>query len=185
MDLRRTRREHLSNLVGLAGIVIGVTVTPRETEAAQRPVPGISVWSIDGNLQKLSDFYGKPLLLNTYSPGCTPCVDGFPILNQLSSSIGVLGIFCDWGYDFTIDKAHLLEETRGHKMDFPSVVVTNRGERELDSFREKEMQQGGTKGYPGYYVLDSSGVCTHYQAGGLTFNGNEAHLRRAIEIGLR
>ena len=65
-------------------------------------------------------------------------------------------------------------------MDFPTVLATHLGEADLVEFRKKNIR-GGDNGYPAYFVLDRSGICVHYQEGGLNYKDNSSRLMTAIE----
>ncbi|MBI2151532.1 hypothetical protein HYU21_02275 [Candidatus Woesearchaeota archaeon] len=142
--------------------------------------PNLDVWSLDGRLNKLSDYYHQnPLLIHTIQYGCTPCKESFPILNELTSKIEVLGLYSGWGEDFATDKREWLDDTRKHRMDFDNVLIANRGDIQLDSYCRKNFPKC-IDSFPSYFIIDGKGNCTHYQSGGLTFQDNEAKLREAI-----
>lgn len=73
--------------VGAAALAAGAAwnwwrheTTAPNTEALQ------SLWDAsfeqpDGNMLKLADYRGKPLVLNFWATWCTPCVEEMPLLN--------------------------------------------------------------------------------------------------------
>jgi thiol-disulfide isomerase/thioredoxin len=101
---RSSRRLLLGTAVvaALAGSVVNWSrLRPRslEPEATQ------ALWSaefdqVDGQVLRLSDFQGKPLVLNFWATWCTPCVEEMPLLNAFfqqnhSKSWQVVGLAID------------------------------------------------------------------------------------------
>lgn len=55
------------------------TVTPTETTKPKtEPLPDFTVYDLEGNPVKLSDFRGKPVVLNFWSSRCGPCKREMP-----------------------------------------------------------------------------------------------------------
>ena len=106
-------------------------------------------------------------------------------LNELVSEIEVLGLYCGWGDDFATDRREWLEDTQRLHMDFPTVLVahrrdTHRGNILLDKFTREQFSKS-FESFPSYFIIDSSGMCTHYQSGGLDFQDNGLRLKNAVK----
>jgi peroxiredoxin len=59
-------------------------------EGAKRPdaeLPGL-----DGQLRRLSDFDGRPLLINFWATWCPPCIEELPLLDALHAGQGAEGL---------------------------------------------------------------------------------------------
>ena len=104
------RRKLLSTAVAATAGVAGAGVawlkyqphdmTPAQGDAAQNALWAMSFDSPDGRPQKMSDFQGKPLLLNFWATWCPPCVEELPLLDafyraQKSNNWQVLGLAVD------------------------------------------------------------------------------------------
>ncbi len=61
-----------------------------ESEQAEETVEAIdfTVQDIDGNEVKLSDYYGKPIVLNFWASWCPPCIEEMPYFENVNSRLG-------------------------------------------------------------------------------------------------
>lgn len=58
------------------------------TEIVYEPAPDFTVIDKDGNEHKLSDFKGKPVVLNFWASWCSPCKMEMPDFNDLYKTLG-------------------------------------------------------------------------------------------------
>ena len=74
----------------------GLGVSP----SVYQPAPNFEAQDLDGNLVRLSDFQGKPVILNFWATWCTSCRAEIPALQRVfeerkDEGLEVLGV--DWG----------------------------------------------------------------------------------------
>ena len=98
-----------------------------DTGEALDPAPDFTVYDIDGNAHKLSDFQGKPVVLNFWASWCGPCKSEMP----------------------EFEDAYL---TYGNDVHFLVVNLTDGVQETVTSASEYIAQQGYT--FPVYYDTD-------------------------------
>ena len=59
-----------------------------ETDAPQVQAPDFTVYDIDGNEVKLSDFFGKPIVVNFWASWCGPCQMEMPDFEEKYLELG-------------------------------------------------------------------------------------------------
>lgn len=130
------------------------------TEPAKQTAPDFTVYDMDGNPHKLSDFRGKPVILNFWATWCGYCEAEMPDFEekyqQYGDQIHFLMVDVTDGAQDTVEKASAFIAERG--FTFPVYYDT-------------ELQAASaynTSGLPVTYFLDAEGYFVAWQQGMLT-----------------
>ena len=81
-------------------------------------VPDFTVYDKDGNEVKLSDYFGKPIVLNFWASWCGPCKNEMPEFNEvweeLEGEVVFLMVNVTDGYQETVASASSYVESKGY-----------------------------------------------------------------------
>lgn len=140
------------------------------TEPAKQTAPDFTVYDVEGNPHKLSDFRGKPVILNFWATWCGFCEAEMPDFEekyqQYGDRIHFLMVDVTDGQQETVEKASAFIAERG--FTFPVYYDT-------------ELQAASaynTSGLPVTYFLDAEGCFVAWQQGMLTADT----LQKGIDI---
>ena len=128
----------LADQVELDNLAAGETVPAQEqegTEAVKENLaPDFTVYDLEGNAHKLSDFRGKPVIVNFWASWCGPCKSEMP----------------DFQAKF---------EEYGEDIQFLMVNLTDGSQETVDSAQDYIDGQGYT--FPVYFDTDYSGAIAY------------------------
>jgi cytochrome c biogenesis protein CcmG/thiol:disulfide interchange protein DsbE len=87
----------LALLMVVAGVSFAQLTGPRPQPATftspKRPAPNFDVATLDGGRVKLSDFKGRPVLVNVWGSYCAPCKLEHPLLMKMAAQgVEILGV---------------------------------------------------------------------------------------------
>jgi thiol-disulfide isomerase/thioredoxin len=113
----------------LAQAPSGPPASESAAEPARRPIPevlpDITMEDRDGRRRKLSDWFGRPLLINFWATWCAPCRREIPLLKRLRAerreqNLEVIGIAVDFR-----DEVIRYADTIG--LDYPLLIGEDEG----------------------------------------------------------
>ena len=144
----------------------GIATTPQaaehtgETEAQPNMAPDFTVYDLEGNAHKLSDFQGKPVLLNFWASWCGPCQMEMPDFEEFYKTYGeqvhfVIVNLTD-GRRETVESASAFIAEKGYT--FPVYYDTD-----IDA-----AMKYGVKTVPVSYLIDAEGRFVGWVQGALS-----------------
>ena len=141
-----------------------------ETEAQGSLAPDFTVYDVDGMSHKLSDFRGKPVILNFWASWCGPCVSEMPEFQRFYEEYGegihfVLVNLTD-GHQETVASASSFIQEQGYT--FPVYYDTD-----IDA-----AMQYGVSAVPVSYFIDAEGYFVAWAQGALS----EDMLRQGVDM---
>lgn len=149
------------------------SVNNQQGEAAaevKHPVPDFTVYDKDGEAVSLSDFRGKPVVLNFWASWCGPCQREMPDFDkkaaELDGEVAFLMVNLTDGYQETVDSASDFIAKQGYS--FPVYYDTDMN----------AAQTYGVSSVPVTYFIDAEGYGVARAMGAI----DAADLQRGIDM---
>ena len=142
--------------------------TAEDAEAQRTAAPDFTAYDADGNAVQLSDYFGKPLVLNFWASWCGPCKSEMPAFQQAyeqESDVQFLLVNMTSGRETQADAEALLEE-EGYT--FPVLF-----DLDLDA-----AMTYGVTALPTTYFLDAEGNLVAWAQGAI----NEQTLQQGLDM---
>ena len=120
------RREALAMALGTGALVWTLgTIALSATEGGEERLPALRLLSFDGRTVTLTDFQGKPTVVNLWATWCPPCRREMPVLQQAQADRpDVNFIFLNQGESASQVQTFL----SAHKLPLENVLLDPRGE---------------------------------------------------------
>ena len=137
----------------------GQVPAENETEPLEL-APDFTVVDAQGNEVKLSDFFGKPIVLNFWASWCGPCKSEMPDFNEIylekGDEIQFLMVNLTDGYQETLEQAKAFVEESGYS--FPVYF----------DVKSEAAYIYSVTSIPTTYFIDASGAPVAYGRGALS-----------------
>ena len=146
----------------------GAQQTAEDAEAQRTAAPDFTAYDADGNAVQLSDYFGKPLVLNFWASWCGPCKSEMPAFQQAyeqEDGVQFLLVNMTGGRETQADAEALLEE-EGYT--FPVLF-----DLDLDA-----AMTYGVAALPTTYFLDAEGNLVAWAQGAI----NEQTLQQGLDM---
>ncbi|MFY0592185.1 TlpA family protein disulfide reductase [Roseivirga sp.] len=128
-----------------------VTEKDKVHELVGKKFPSKVLASLSGKDVSLSDFEGKPTMINLWFVACAPCIDEMPVLNGIKAKYEKDVNFLSITFDKKERVNKLLEK---HDFDFFHIV-------EAKDF----LAEIGVQGYPKNIFLNKEGIIERIEGG--------------------
>ena len=169
----RTRRvsQGLLVAVALAMVPLACAERPCGDAHAERARLDFTLKDMGGRDVKLSDFQGRPILINFWATWCGPCKEEIPALIEFatkykSNELAVLGISIDDGPE------DLKKFAQEHKMNYP--VLVGQGHDDLLEAYDAQF------GVPVSWFVNACGAVTVKHQGGASKDWFEQQIKAIL-----
>lgn len=136
------------------------TPEPEQNTTVENPAPDFTVYTAAGEEVKLSQFLGKPVILNFWASWCGPCKREMPLFQQMYNEYGgeiaFLVVNLTDGYSETVQTASAYIEGEGYT--FPVYYDTS----------YSAAYAYGVTSIPTTYFIDANGGIAGYAQGSLS-----------------
>jgi len=150
------------------------TENANTTEESLSTAPDFTVYDMDGNTVKLSDFFGKPIIVNFWATWCGPCKSELPAFDNM---------YAKYGDEVHFLMVNLTDGSRDTKESVTSFV--NDGGYSFPVYFDTTMEAAMT--YSAYSIpmtllITSDGQLAHTQMGAMAEETLEKYTQTLIEI---
>ena len=143
---------------------------PQDTEPQKQLAPDFTVVDPEGNAYQLSQFRGKPVVLNFWASWCGPCKSEMPVFEakaaELEGKVQFMMVNLTDGATETPDTANAFIQEMGYT--FPVFY---------DAY-QNAMSVYGVNAVPVTYFIDAEGYLTAYASGAI----DETTLQKGIDM---
>ena len=140
-------------------VTVPAGTAPGATEPAQQLAPDFTVYDLDGNAYRLSDFRGMPVVLNFWASWCGPCKMEMPDFDEkakeLVGKVQFLMVNLTDGAQETVASASAFVAQEGYT--FPVLYDT----------QQSAAMAYGVYSIPTTYFIDARGYAVAYAGGAI------------------
>ncbi|HYF80991.1 MAG TPA: cytochrome c biogenesis protein CcdA [Symbiobacteriaceae bacterium] len=160
---RRRLRTWISLTVLAAAVLwviysfVAVPTSPTSARAeVGQPAPDFTGTTLDRQQVRLSDYAGKPLVINFFASWCDPCKEEAPVVRAMQDQTAAQG-YALLGVATQDDRAEALQFMAADGLTFPAILDDGKVARAY-----------GIVGPPTTFFIDADGIIRHLYMGPLT-----------------
>lgn len=158
-------------------LVVGVTATNALMRGEDKPpevgdtAPSFELETLGGGTADLSEYRGKPVVINFWGTFCPPCVEETPALQRMyekyeEQGVAILGVNL-------AEKPIVRIEQFVERFDVSYPVLLDPELAVRDRY--------GVRSYPTTFFVDAEGVVREIKVGGMTEGYIEANIRKLLQ----
>jgi cytochrome c biogenesis protein CcmG/thiol:disulfide interchange protein DsbE len=160
-------------VVVLLGGLLAALLTPQQAAntstatVTSKPAPDFTLKTLEGGTLTLSQFKGKPVVLNFFASWCGPCKDEAPMISAAAQEFKDV-VFLGVAYNDKPDKAKEFRDQ--YELKFPIAL-------DDDSDTGRASVNYALFSVPETYYIDREGIIQHHNPGPITRKDLEAGLK--------
>ncbi|MFQ5996248.1 MAG: TlpA family protein disulfide reductase [Dehalococcoidales bacterium] len=160
----------LASILVLALVMAGCS-SPTSTQSAQigKPAPDFKLSNLEGQSVSLSDFRGRPVLLNFWASWCGPCRYEMPFIQEIHEKWSAKGLVV-LTVNLQEDPSLVKEFMEDLGLSFPVLLATN----------QEVSLAYNLRGIPTTFFIDKDGIIQDRKVG--AFTGSAEIESRLIKI---
>jgi thiol-disulfide isomerase/thioredoxin len=176
--MQEARENHVVLVPEKAGSAAADSQSP-EAEASQmrgKPAPAFTLVTLDGKKVSLSDYKGRPVLVNFWATWCGPCKVEMPWFEEFNKQYAAQGLaILGLADDVDSGKDTIAKVAQRTGVTYPILLT--------DGKVQKSYAPGGMDYLPMSFYVDRNGVIVEETAGLGSKDEIEAHIKKTIASG--
>src|ERR1700730_9152222 len=179
LAMQRAQENHIVLVPEKSGSAASTDSQSPEAEASQmrgKPAPAFTLVTLDGNKVSLSDYKGRPVLVNFWATWCGPCTVEMPWFEEFNKQDAAQG-FVILGLADDVDAGKDAIAKVAHKTGVTYPILLTDGKV------QKSYVPGGIDYLPMSFDVGKNGIIVEETAGLGSKDEIEAHIKKTIASG--